>query len=199
MLWTDIQQPMYPLFSQNASMSPPNTTLLQANDFKFTPQPTHLYDPTSYYMSQQQQQQQQAQAFITATTTAGSISSSGTDDEDLTALSTPRRNSCTQSRKRKLNPADDTDDEKRKHFLERNRQAALKCRQRKKQWLTNLQERVEFLANDNEQLQLQANVMRDEVIHLRNLLLAHKNCPMASNLPPQYHDLYNTTNKVFVE
>ncbi|KAF1801922.1 basic-leucine zipper transcription factor [Mucor lusitanicus] len=191
MLWTDIQQPMYPLFSQNASMLPPNTTLLQSDDFKFTPQSAHLYDPSSYYMSPQQQQQQQAQTFITA----GSMSSSGTEDEDLTAI-TPRRNSCTQStRKRKLSSTDDANDEKRKHFLERNRQAALKCRQRKKQWLTNLQERVEFLANDNEQLQLQANVMRDEVIHLRNLLLAHKNCSMA----PQYHDLYNTANKVFAE
>ncbi|CAO0791982.1 unnamed protein product [Mucor circinelloides] len=199
MLWTDIQQPMYPLYTQNAPMSPPNTTLLQSSDFKFTPQPTNLYDPSSYYMSQQQQQHQQAQTFITATTTAGSISSSGTEDEDLIAVTTPRRNSCTQTRKRKLNSADDRDDEKRKHFLERNRQAALKCRQRKKQWLTNLQERVEFLANDNEQLQLQANVMRDEVIHLRNLLLAHKNCPMSGSLPPQYHDLYNNTNKAFVE
>jgi hypothetical protein len=56
--------------------------------------------------------------------------------------------------------------------------AALKCRQRKKQWLNNLQERVEFLANDNEQLQLQANIMRDEVQNLRNLLLMHKDCPM---------------------
>ncbi|KAK4513958.1 uncharacterized protein ATC70_005965 [Mucor velutinosus] len=197
MLCPDIQQPMYPFYSQNASMSPPNTALLQSNDFKFAPQPTHLYDPSSYYISQQQQQQQQAQTFIT--TTAGSISSSGTEDEELAAISTPRRNSCTRSRKRKLNSTDDADGEKRKHFLERNRQAALKCRQRKKQWLTNLQERVEFLANDNEQLQLQANVMRDEVMHLRNLLLAHKNCPMASNLPPQYHDVYNTANKVFAE
>lgn len=50
---------------------------------------------------------------------------------------------------------------------------------------------MEFLANDNEQLQLQANVMRDEVINLRSLLLAHKNCPMPTNLPPQYHNLYN--------
>lgn len=128
MLWTDTQQPMYPLFTQDASMSPPNTTLLPSNDFKFAPQPTSLlYDPSSYYVSQQQQQQQpQAQTFITAATTAGSItSSSGTEDEDLTAISTPRRTSCTQSRKRKLNSTDDADDEKRKHFLERNRQGRI--------------------------------------------------------------------------
>ncbi|KAI8885418.1 hypothetical protein K501DRAFT_163890, partial [Backusella circina FSU 941] len=68
------------------------------------------------------------------------------------------------------------DDEKRKNFLERNRQAALKCRQRKKQWLNNLQTRVEFLSNDNEQLQIQVNLMREEAINLRNLLMAHKDC-----------------------
>ncbi|KAI8640618.1 hypothetical protein BD408DRAFT_347639 [Parasitella parasitica] len=111
----------------------------------------------------------------------------------------PRRN-ATQNRKRKMVSSDDTDEEKRKHFLERNRQAALKCRQRKKQWLTNLQERVEFLANDNEQLQLQANVLRDEVINLRSLLSTHKNCPLSINMSPQYHSLYNnTSSKVFVE
>lgn len=54
--------------------------------------------------------------------------------------------------------------------------AALKCRQRKKQWLTNLQERVEYLTNDNEQLQLQASLMRNEVLNLRSLLMAHKEC-----------------------
>jgi hypothetical protein len=74
--------------------------------------------------------------------------------------------------------------------------AALKCRQRKKQWLTNLQERVKLLANDNEQLQVQANVMRDEVLNLRSLLLAHKNCPMPTNLPPQYHNFYSTNKDV---
>merc|ERR1711939_1241313 len=37
-----------------------------------------------------------------------------------------------------------TDEEKRRNFLERNRVAALKCRQRKKQWLANLQAKVEM-------------------------------------------------------
>ncbi|KAI8088753.1 uncharacterized protein BX664DRAFT_358398 [Halteromyces radiatus] len=68
------------------------------------------------------------------------------------------------------------DEEKRKNFLERNRQAALKCRQRKKQWLNNLQAKVEYLTNDNEQLQIQSNIMRDELIQLRNVLWVHKDC-----------------------
>ncbi|KAF8941997.1 hypothetical protein BGZ47_006964 [Haplosporangium gracile] len=84
-------------------------------------------------------------------------------------------------KKAKLGPADDKmdDEEKRKNFLERNRQAALKCRQRKKQWLTNLQAKVEYLTNDNEHLQGQTAALRDEIIHLKALLLAHKGCPVA--------------------
>ncbi|CAH1762251.1 14964_t:CDS:2 [Entrophospora sp. SA101] len=71
-----------------------------------------------------------------------------------------------------------TDEEKRRNFLERNRQAALKCRQRKKQWLANLQAKVEFLTNDNENLQNQAQSLREEIFNLKTLLLAHKDCPI---------------------
>lgn len=72
-----------------------------------------------------------------------------------------------------------TDEEKRRNFLERNRQAALKCRQRKKQWLANLQAKVEYLTNDNETLQSQAQSLREEILNLKTLLLAHKDCPIA--------------------
>ncbi|RIA93280.1 hypothetical protein C1645_735663 [Glomus cerebriforme] len=75
--------------------------------------------------------------------------------------------------------SDMTDEEKRRNFLERNRQAALKCRQRKKQWLANLQAKVEYLTNDNETLQNQAQSLREEILNLKTLLLAHKDCPIA--------------------
>lgn len=57
--------------------------------------------------------------------------------------------------------------------------AALKCRQRKKQWLNNLQSKVELLTNENEQLQTQVESMREEIVNLKTLLLAHKDCPLA--------------------
>ncbi|KAI8988330.1 hypothetical protein BDF20DRAFT_855153 [Mycotypha africana] len=74
---------------------------------------------------------------------------------------------------------EEEDEAKRKQFLERNRQAALKCRQRKKQWLANLQNRVEFLSADNEQLHSQATMLREEIINLKTLLLAHRDCKVA--------------------
>lgn len=76
---------------------------------------------------------------------------------------------------------DPEDEEKRKNFLERNRIAALKCRQRKKQWLNNLQAKVEFLTSDNERLQLQSESLKEEIVNLKTLLLAHKECPVAQS------------------
>lgn len=72
-----------------------------------------------------------------------------------------------------------TDEEKRKNFLERNRVAALKCRQRKKQWLQNLQTKVEFYSQENDALTTQVASLREEIVALKTLLLAHKDCPIA--------------------
>jgi len=71
-----------------------------------------------------------------------------------------------------------TDEEKRKNFLERNRVAALKCRQRKKQWLANLQNKVEIYSAENDQLTAQITALREEIVNLKTLLLAHKDCPV---------------------
>lgn len=88
-----------------------------------------------------------------------------------------------------------TDEEKRKNFLERNRYvsiprsslrclltcpsvAALKCRQRKKQWLANLQSKVEMFSTENDALTAQITQLREEVVNLKTLLLAHKDCPV---------------------
>ncbi|CAG8505604.1 7507_t:CDS:2 [Paraglomus occultum] len=100
--------------------------------------------------------------------------------EDLTDQ--PAQKKSNQKTKNDLSDA-----EKRKNFLERNRQgmtiitsiSALKCRQRKKQWLANLQAKVEYLTNENEQLQSQATSLREEILNLKTLLLAHKDCPIA--------------------
>ncbi|ORZ08984.1 hypothetical protein BCR42DRAFT_424407 [Absidia repens] len=97
----------------------------------------------------------------------------GDDDEGNDYLNNDGEGSSNKK------PRTDDEDEKRKNFLERNRLAALKCRQRKKQWLNNLQAKVEFLTNDNEQLQIQTNALREEIMNLKTLLLAHKDCPIS--------------------
>ena len=56
--------------------------------------------------------------------------------------------------------------------------AALKCRQRKKQWLANLQNKVEMFSSENDALTAQISQLREEVVNLKTLLLAHKDCPV---------------------
>jgi ATF/CREB family transcription factor len=59
--------------------------------------------------------------------------------------------------------------------------AALKCRQRKKQWLANLQSKVELFSSENDQLSSQISQLREEVVTLKTLLLAHKDCPVTQS------------------
>ncbi len=54
----------------------------------------------------------------------------------------------------------------------------MKCRQRKKQWLANLQSKVELYSSENDALTAQIGQLREEVVNLKTLLLAHKDCPV---------------------
>ncbi|CAO1636927.1 unnamed protein product [Sympodiomycopsis kandeliae] len=63
------------------------------------------------------------------------------------------------------------DEDKRKNFLERNRQAALKCRQRKKAWLQDLQAKVAFFETENGNLQGTIGALRNEMIYLKSQLM----------------------------
>jgi len=51
------------------------------------------------------------------------------------------------------------------------RVAALKCRQRKKQWLANLQAKVEMYSAENDTLNQQVAQLHDEIRNLRTLLM----------------------------
>ncbi|EPB84110.1 hypothetical protein HMPREF1544_09098 [Mucor circinelloides 1006PhL] len=108
-----------------------------------------------------------------------SNANSSCSEDSSFIISTPSKPTNKKPRRQKKSSVEQPEDEeKRKNFLERNRIAALKCRQRKKQWLQNLQTKVEYLAADNEQFHMQANALRDEVIRLKTLLMIHKDCPL---------------------
>ncbi|KAH9938727.1 uncharacterized protein B0H18DRAFT_968454 [Fomitopsis serialis] len=74
----------------------------------------------------------------------------------------------------------ETEEEKRRNFLERNRQAALKCRQRKKAWLSQLQAKVEYLSNENERLTAALVASREEISRLSALVGAASVGPAVS-------------------
>ena len=61
------------------------------------------------------------------------------------------------------------------------RVAALKCRQRKKQWLANLQAKVEIFSSENDNLSAQVSSLREEIVGLKTILLQHKDCPVSQS------------------
>ncbi|XP_051880373.1 cyclic AMP-dependent transcription factor ATF-2 isoform X1 [Pristis pectinata] len=71
-------------------------------------------------------------------------------------------------------------DEKRRKFLERNRAAASRCRQKRKVWVQSLEKKAEDLSSTNIQLQNEVTLLRNEVAQLKQLLLAHKDCPVTA-------------------
>ncbi|KZF26637.1 hypothetical protein L228DRAFT_235684 [Xylona heveae TC161] len=72
------------------------------------------------------------------------------------------------------------EDPKRSRFLERNRLAASKCRQKKKEWTSNLETRARDLQNEKNQLALMCGSLREEVLYLKGELLKHSSCGCAS-------------------
>lgn len=63
--------------------------------------------------------------------------------------------------------------------------AALKCRQRKKQWLANLQAKVEIFTSENDALNAQNAQLREEVNELRHILSQHDKCDVSQQGPMQ--------------
>ncbi|KAJ8400880.1 hypothetical protein AAFF_G00392340 [Aldrovandia affinis] len=81
---------------------------------------------------------------------------------------------------RRRRAAEDDPDERRQRFLERNRAAASRCRQKRKVWVGALEKKAEELTSMNVNLSNEVTVLRNEVTHLKQLLLAHKDCPVTA-------------------
>ncbi|KAM4587154.1 LOW QUALITY PROTEIN: cyclic AMP-dependent transcription factor ATF-7b [Odontesthes bonariensis] len=82
----------------------------------------------------------------------------------------------TGGRRRRASEMDP--DERRQRFLERNRAAASRCRQKRKVWVNSLEKKADDLANMNVSLSNEVSLLRNEVAQLKQLLLAHKDCPV---------------------
>ncbi|XP_045914673.1 cyclic AMP-responsive element-binding protein 5-like [Micropterus dolomieu] len=84
------------------------------------------------------------------------------------------------SSNRRRRTADHDPDERRQKFLERNRAAATRCRQKRKLWVSSLEKKAEELTHTNLQLQNEVTSLRSEVGQLKQILLTHKDCPVTA-------------------
>uniref|UniRef100_A0A3B4TRX2 Cyclic AMP-dependent transcription factor ATF-7 n=1 Tax=Seriola dumerili TaxID=41447 RepID=A0A3B4TRX2_SERDU len=105
---------------------------------------------------------------------SGSSSPSGYSLHSETKMVSPAQ--PTGGRRRRASEMDP--DERRQRFLERNRAAASRCRQKRKLWVNSLEKKAEDLANMNVSLTNEVTLLRNEVAQLKQLLLAHKDCPV---------------------
>lgn len=99
--------------------------------------------------------------------------------EDNNKLSSPLASALSSSQTPLTPPSPTRDNfpkKQRKKLLEKNREAAYRCRQKKKKWVNNLEERSQTAETKNRDLQEQVSQLREESIYLRNLLLTHGNC-----------------------
>ncbi|XP_038653204.1 cyclic AMP-responsive element-binding protein 5 isoform X3 [Scyliorhinus canicula] len=81
---------------------------------------------------------------------------------------------------RRRRVVDEDPDERRRKFLERNRAAATRCRQKRKVWVISLEKKAEELTQTNMQLQNEVSLLKNEVAQLKQLLLTHKDCPITT-------------------
>lgn len=81
------------------------------------------------------------------------------------------------------------EEDKRKVFLERNRVAASKCRKRKKQLMVKMEEELAFYSSGYRSLSSQVAQLRDQLVNLRGIIVAHKDCPKLAPTVGGYDEL----------
>ncbi|KAI9850273.1 MAG: hypothetical protein M1838_005956 [Thelocarpon superellum] len=102
------------------------------------------------------------------------------EQEPETSSTKRQRKSNTRSRAGGAGASNETsakgEDQKRNRFLERNRVAASKCRQKKKEWTGNLEARARELQSERNQISVVVSSLRNEVVWLKGELLKHTTC-----------------------
>ncbi|KAI1100747.1 hypothetical protein F4804DRAFT_344506 [Jackrogersella minutella] len=89
----------------------------------------------------------------------------------LDSSPTKRRNQRT-----KKNTDRGAESAKRNRFLEKNRVAATKCRQKKKEWVSDLEETRFGLESQNNHLQMEYSSLRNEITQIKSQLMEHASC-----------------------
>jgi len=166
-----------------------------------TPPDDHLQSAFDYDgMSSEfmEQQPARAQQQLPGSNIAGKRKrSSNASASDASPKPTKRsRRSTARSKIQASNQLDvqNPENEKRSKFLERNRVAASKCRQKKKEWTNNLEARARDLQNSKNQLALIVGSLKNEVMFLKGQMLRHDGCGCSQIREYLTHEADNITS-----
>lgn len=113
-----------------------------------------------------------------------------------------RKNSGIQIEEEDISHLGPEEIAQREKFLERNRVAASKCRQKKKEWTNSLEEKARDLQGQREMLVAYVSMLRNELLILKCKCLEHSDCDCVAlrdylkntvaTLPPASADLYGS-------
>ena len=95
---------------------------------------------------------------------------------DTTSPNQSHRRSRRSCKRKAISPNRPAKLEKRSKFLERNRIAASKCRQKKREWIVGLHNKARELQVNKECLSTLANSLKEETHSLKSELLEHSSC-----------------------
>jgi hypothetical protein len=112
-------------------------------------------------------------------TTSNSRKRSSTKNTNMKAEETkPTRKSRRTSKAPSVNLLldDEEDDTKRERFLARNREAASKCRQKKKEWAQDLEQKARDLSSQKQMLITYLAMLKNELLMLKCKCLEHSDC-----------------------
>ena len=112
---------------------------------------------------------------------------SNAKDSNQSPTKRNRKNNARNAASAKLTDSSKPEDVRRSKFLERNRVAASKCRQKKKEWTQNLEDRGRGLQKDNSNLRILVDSLRQEALFLKGEMLRHSGCEC-----PQINDYLKT-------
>lgn len=97
------------------------------------------------------------------------------------SLDSPPKKVRKQRKKRSKEMTEAEANEKRQKFLDRNKVAAHKCRQRKKEWTDNLQNRSQHILFLNEALKMEVNSAYAEIAQLKMMVERVHQAPATSH------------------
>ncbi|RCK56377.1 Transcriptional regulator SKO1 [Candida viswanathii] len=176
----------------SASASPPTATRKRKNSVKLGDEPVGAAKKAKATKTKKKEPKTKLKTEPNTEPAAESQSEDASRQADSEQTEDKQEKEETKPTKGKGKKKGNNDEEKRKNFLERNRVAASKCRQRKKQLIQKMEDELAFYLTGYRELSAQVAQLRGQLMTLKNVIAGHKDCSMFI----QYLGGFNALNEL---